>query len=85
MHLKSHIHFLYLSIYILRSYIQYIVYFIYSSILKSLKIIENCRNHSNPSAVVNHHELGHSIDFGNSCVIYPESHMSKRKIALSRC
>ena len=25
----------------------------------------NCRNHSNPSAVVNHHELGHSID--NSC------------------
>ena len=55
---------------------------------KSLKIRmkqheSNCRNHSNPSAVVNHHELGHSIDFANSCVIYPESHMTKRKIAES--
>ena len=53
---------------------------------KSLKIRmiqheSNCRNHSNPSAVVNHHELGHSIDFANSCVIYIESHMTKRKIA----
>ena len=49
---------------------------------KSLKIRmkqheSNCRNHSNPSAVVNHHELA------NSCVIYPESHMTKRKIAES--
>ena len=40
----------------------------------------------NPSAVVNHHELGDSIDFANSCqscVIYPESYMTKRKIAES--
>ena len=44
---------------------------------------DNKRNHSNPSAVVNHHELGNSIDFANSCVIYPESHMTKRKIAES--
>ena len=43
----------------------------------------NCRNHYNPSAVANHHELGHSIDFANSCVIYPESHMTKRTIAES--
>ena len=56
---------------------------------KSLKIRmkqheSNCRNHSNLSAVVNHHELGHSIDFANSCVIYVrvESHMTKRKIAV---
>ena len=34
----------------------------------------NCMNHSNPSVVVNHHELGHSIDFANSCVICPESY-----------
>ena len=55
---------------------------------KSLKIRmkqheSSCRNHSNFSAVVNHHELGHSIDFANSCVIYPVSHMTKRKIAES--
>ena len=55
---------------------------------KSLKIRikqheSNCRNYSNPSAVVNHHELGHSIDFANSYVIYLESHMTKRKIAVS--
>ena len=44
---------------------------------ESLKQHESkCRNHSNSSAVVNHHELGHSIDFANSCVIYPESHSS---------
>ena len=35
------------------------------------------------SLIINHHELGHSIDFANSCVIYPESHMTKRKIAES--
>ena len=46
----------------------------------------NCRNASNrkvASAVVTHHNLGHSIDFENACVIYPESHMIKRKIAES--
>ena len=34
----------------------------------------NCRNNSNPSAVVNYHKLWHFIDFENSCVIYPESY-----------
>ena len=43
----------------------------------------NCNNHSNPSAVVNHNELGDSIDYANSCVIYPESHITKRTIAES--
>ena len=43
----------------------------------------NCRHNSNPSAVVNHHKLGHRIDFENSCVIYSESHMTIRKIAES--
>jgi hypothetical protein len=46
----------------------------------------NCRNSENrdiPGAVVKHHKLGHSIDFENACVIYPESHMTKRKIAES--
>ena len=43
----------------------------------------NCSNRSNSSAVVNHHELGHSIDFANFCVIYPKSQMTKRKIAKS--
>jgi hypothetical protein len=46
----------------------------------------NCRNSENrdiSSAVVVHHKLGHSIDFENACVIYPESHMTKRKIAES--
>ena len=38
----------------------------------------NCRHNSNPSEVVNHHKLGHPIDFENSC-----SHMTKRKIAES--
>ena len=37
----------------------------------------NCKHNSN------HHKLGHLIDFENSCVIYPESHMTKRKIAES--
>ena len=42
---------------------------------KSLKISmkqheSNCRNHSNPSAVVNYNKLGHSTDFANTCVIY---------------
>jgi hypothetical protein len=46
----------------------------------------NCRNFSDhnrtvASAVVKHCNLGPSIDFENSCVIYPESHMTKRKIA----
>ena len=55
---------------------------------KSLKITmkqheSNCRNHSSPSGVVNHHVLGHSIDFANSCVIYPEIHTTKQKIAES--
>ena len=43
----------------------------------------NCRDNSNPCAVVNHHKLGHIIDFENSCVIYPESYMTKQKIAES--
>ena len=43
----------------------------------------NCRNHSNPSAVVNHHKPSYIIDFANSCEIYPESHMTKQKIAES--
>jgi hypothetical protein len=41
----------------------------------------NCRNHSNPSALVNHSELGHTFDFSNARVIYPETHITRRKIA----
>ena len=36
----------------------------------------NCRHNSNPSAVVNHHKLGHSIDFARKSY-------EKRKIAES--
>lgn len=43
----------------------------------------NCRNHSNASAVVNHSDTGHTLDFSNSKVIHSESHVTKRKIAES--
>lgn len=41
----------------------------------------NCRNHSNYSAVVNHSDSGHSLNFSSSKIIYSESHVTRRKIA----
>ena len=49
-------------------------------VIKEILTQSNCRHNSNPSAVAHHK---HFIDFENSCVIYPESHMTKRKIAES--
>ena len=51
--------------------------------MQSEKLTPPWYSRVNPSAVINHLKVGHLIDFENSCIIYPESHMTKRKIAES--